>query len=158
DGARPRRQHPLRPRGSPVSAERRDGEEQRRAHRGRRPDVPRRRSPPRDGGRSAEDPGPRDAVVIERAYAMIRVSVAGQVPALPLHNPARKNAIGPAMVNELLYALEDAASDDAVRAIVITGSGDAFCAGGDFAQMTGGATEAALPPKGDYADLLLAMT
>ncbi len=42
------------------------------------------------------------------------------------------------MVNELLHALEDAAADGEVRVIVITGAGDAFCAGGDFAQMTSG--------------------
>lgn len=96
--------------------------------------------------------------MIERAYAMIKVTTEGPVATFTLNNPARKNAIGPAMVNELLHALGDAQSDDAVRAIVITGAGDAFCAGGDFAQMTGGAGADALPPKGDYADLLLAMT
>lgn len=74
-----------------------------------------------------------------------------------LKNPARKNAIGPAMVNELLWALDDAAKDDFVRSIVLTGAGDAFCAGGDFTQMTSSGPEAELPPKGDYADLLLAM-
>lgn len=96
--------------------------------------------------------------MIERAYSMIRAGVEGGVLTLTLHNPARKNAIGPAMVNDLLYALGDAAEDSAVRSIVITGAGDAFCAGGDFAQMTSGAAADALPPKGDYADLLLAMT
>jgi enoyl-CoA hydratase/carnithine racemase len=96
--------------------------------------------------------------VKERAYSMIRVSIEGAAARLTLDNPARKNAIGPTMVNELLYALEDAGEAAAVRAIVLTGAGDAFCAGGDFAQMTGGAGEATLPPKGDYAVLLLAMT
>ena len=96
--------------------------------------------------------------MIERAYSMIRVAEGGGVVTLTLHNPARRNAIGPAMVNELLYALGDAADDATARAVVITGAGDAFCAGGDFAQMTGGAGADALPPKGDYADLLLAMT
>ncbi len=96
--------------------------------------------------------------MIERVYAAIRAEVTGSALTLTLHNPARKNAIGPVMVNELLHALSDAADDAAVRAIVITGAGDAFCAGGDFAQMTGGADAAALPHKGDYADLLLAMT
>jgi enoyl-CoA hydratase/carnithine racemase len=89
---------------------------------------------------------------------MIRVAAEEGVATLTLSNPARKNAIGPVMVNELLHALADANADPEVRAVVLTGAGDAFCAGGDFAQMTGGATGAdALPHKGDYADLLLAI-
>ena len=96
--------------------------------------------------------------MIERSYTMIRVAVEGGAATITLTNPARKNAIGPAMVNELLHALADANEDAAVRAIVLTGAGDAFCAGGDFAQMTGGAAADALPLRGDYADLLLAMT
>ncbi len=97
-----------------------------------------------------------------RAYEKIRVSGLGDgagdglsVCTLTLSNPARKNAIGPQMVNELLYALDDAFAAPAVRSVVITGEGNAFCAGGDFAQMTAGGAESALPPKGDYADLLL---
>jgi enoyl-CoA hydratase/carnithine racemase len=97
--------------------------------------------------------------VTERSFAMIRAAVSGGVATLTLSNPARKNAIGPVMVNELLHALADAEADPEVRVVVLTGAGDAFCAGGDFAQMTGGSTGAdALPHKGDYADLLLAMT
>ena len=97
------------------------------------------------------------SLLTERSYASLLVKCEGGVATLSLHNPARKNAIGPRMVNELLYALGDAAEDDAVRSVVLTGSGDAFCAGGDFAQMTGGSAEDELPPKGDYADLLLAV-
>lgn len=95
----------------------------------------------------------------ERLYAAIRVSTEGGVLTLTLNNPARKNAIGPRMVNELLHALDDGANDPSVRVIVLTGSGDAFCAGGDFAQMTGGSGEGVehLAPRGDYADLLQAM-
>jgi enoyl-CoA hydratase/carnithine racemase len=80
------------------------------------------------------------------------------VRTIALFNPDRRNAIGPRMVNELLHALEDAHFDQNIRAIVITGTGKAFCAGGDFAEMTRGAVEEEdLPLKGDYADLLLAM-
>ena len=61
------------------------------------------------------------------------------------------------MMNELLWALEDARAADDVRSIVLTGEGTAFCAGGDFAEMTASATESELPHKGDYADLLLAL-
>jgi enoyl-CoA hydratase/carnithine racemase len=95
--------------------------------------------------------------VTDRSYKTLLVSRDGARATLALHNPARKNAIGPAMVNELLWALEDANGDDGVRIIVLTGAGDAFCAGGDFGQMTAGADEAALPPKGDYVDLVLAL-
>lgn len=93
----------------------------------------------------------------ERSYQRLVVTREGARATLALSNPARKNAIGPVMVNELLWALDDAVTDDAVRVVVLTGAGDAFCAGGDFAQMTGGADGPALPPKGDYADLLLAI-
>jgi enoyl-CoA hydratase/carnithine racemase len=92
-----------------------------------------------------------------RSYGKVRVAVEGYVARITLFNPERRNAIGPQMVNELLYALEDAHADDDVRAIVITGDGKAFCAGGDFAQMTGGAEGQELPPKGDYVDLILAL-
>jgi enoyl-CoA hydratase/carnithine racemase len=80
------------------------------------------------------------------------------VETITLAYPERRNAIGPQMTNELLWALEDARSADEVRAVVLTGEGKAFCAGGDFAQMTSGPEGPALSHKGDYADLLLALT
>jgi enoyl-CoA hydratase/carnithine racemase len=94
-------------------------------------------------------------------YAKIRVADGrnGGVRIVTLYNPERRNAIGGQMVNELLYAIDDAHADEDIRCIVLTGEGKAFCAGGDFAQMTGGAGDGpVLPHKGDYADLLLAMT
>ncbi len=92
-----------------------------------------------------------------RAFQSIVVGTADGVLTITLNRPEKRNAIGPAMVNELLYALDDALRDDAVGVIVITGAGNAFCAGGDFSQMTGGADESDLPHRGDYADLLLAL-
>ena len=84
-----------------------------------------------------------------------------KVVTITLNRPERRNAIGPEMINELRWALADADGDPAARAVVITGAGKAFCAGGDFAQMTGGVDDAAIPMHpdggGDYASLLLAM-
>jgi enoyl-CoA hydratase/carnithine racemase len=94
---------------------------------------------------------------MSQRYALLHVAREGSVATLALNNPARRNAIGPRMVNELLYALDEAFSDDAVRSVVLTGQGSAFCAGGDFAQMSGSSDVPELAPKGDYADLLLAM-
>jgi enoyl-CoA hydratase/carnithine racemase len=93
----------------------------------------------------------------EERYERLKVSQDAGTLTVTLSYPERRNAIGPLMTNELLYVLEAAQSDPSVRAIVVTGEGKSFCAGGDFAQMTGGSDKPARPPKGDYADLLLAL-
>lgn len=93
----------------------------------------------------------------EAAYQRLKVSTDGPVQTLTLSYPERRNAIGPLMTNELLWALARAHEDEHVRVVVLTGEGKAFCAGGDFAQMTGGSDAPELPPKGDYADLLRAL-
>ena len=93
----------------------------------------------------------------DRGYEKIKVARGAGTETITLFNPERRNAIGPQMTNELLYALEDARAAEDVRAIVITGDGKAFCAGGDFAQMAGGADGPKLAHKGDYADLLIAL-
>ncbi len=91
-----------------------------------------------------------------RSYRTILASVESSIATITLNVPERKNPIGPLMVNELLYALDDAKDDPDVRVIVLTGAGKAFSAGGDLKQMSGGGGEGPeLPPKGDYSDLLL---
>jgi enoyl-CoA hydratase/carnithine racemase len=92
-----------------------------------------------------------------RDYGRIKVARAGGVETITLSNPEKRNAIGPRMTNELLWALDDARGADEVRSIVVTGEGKAFCSGGDFSEMTSGAAESTLPHKGDYAELLLAL-
>lgn len=95
-----------------------------------------------------------------RTYRKIKVSKQGALLRVTLAYPERRNAIGPSMANELLWAFADAQTDESVRIMVLDGEGKAFCAGGDFAEMSGGPASEdpnALPKKGDYADLLLAM-
>ena len=53
---------------------------------------------------------------------------------LTLNRPERRNAIDPALRDALVDALDRAATEAAVRGIVITGAGGAFCAGGDLAR------------------------
>ena len=65
-----------------------------------------------------------------RAYAKIKTAREGAIETISLFNPERRNAIGPQMTNELLYALDDARASDDVRVVVLTGEGKAFCAGG----------------------------
>ena len=52
---------------------------------------------------------------------------------LTLNRPERKNSIDLTLADELLRALEAAAENAAVRAVVITGAGDTFSTGGDLA-------------------------
>jgi len=92
-----------------------------------------------------------------REYERIKVARSAGVETITLSYPERRNAIGPRMANELLWALDDARAADEVRAIVLTGEGSAFCSGGDFAEMTAGGTQSKLARRGDYADLLLAL-
>jgi enoyl-CoA hydratase/carnithine racemase len=51
---------------------------------------------------------------------------------LTLSNPGAKNALHPDMYAAGIEALETAERDDALRAIVLTGAGDAFSAGGNL--------------------------
>jgi len=61
-----------------------------------------------------------------------RYELKHQAAFITLDSPKTRNALAPAMVSELIAHLRNAHADDAVRAIVLTGSGSAFCAGADL--------------------------
>src|SRR5579883_1157270 len=68
---------------------------------------------------------------------------------LVLNRPERKNPIGPITLGELCHALQQVAADPGAHLVVLTGAGNAFCAGGDLGQMAGQAQPLAddIPPK-----------
>ena len=74
---------------------------------------------------------------------------------ITLNRPDNRNALSAALVNELYQHLQAANEDDAVRCIVITGAGTAFCAGADLKSPPGATIsgEASVP----YADVLIAI-
>jgi enoyl-CoA hydratase/carnithine racemase len=92
-----------------------------------------------------------------RSYRTLLVSLEAGVATVILNRPQRRNALSAQMTNELLYALEDAATADHVRCTVLTGAGSTFCAGADLAELSGEADELELPSKGGYDDLLRVM-
>ena len=64
------------------------------------------------------------------------------VGTITLNRPEKYNALGGNMREEILAALERACSDNDIRVIVITGSGRAFCTGGDVDEFVSGKTKA----------------
>jgi enoyl-CoA hydratase/carnithine racemase len=65
---------------------------------------------------------------------MVRVETDGRVHTISFDRPDAKNALTADAATELVDALEAAGEADA-RAVVLTGDGDAFCAGGDIEAM-----------------------
>lgn len=64
--------------------------------------------------------------------------VAGAVATITLNRPEQMNTMGDDLIPRTLQSLERAASDDAVRVVVLTGAGRAFCAGGDLQRFASG--------------------
>jgi 2-(1,2-epoxy-1,2-dihydrophenyl)acetyl-CoA isomerase len=64
--------------------------------------------------------------------ALILAGQEGPVRTLTLNRPAALNSFNGAMHGELRTALAEAAADDSVRCLVITGAGRGFCAGQDL--------------------------
>src|SRR6202012_705096 len=65
-------------------------------------------------------------------YEHIKVDVKDQIMTLHLHRPEKMNAFTTIMTNELVEVFTRVNGDDEVRAIIVTGSGRAFCAGADL--------------------------
>jgi len=65
-------------------------------------------------------------------------SVEAAVATITLNRPERMNTISRPMLAQLSSALLEAERDPAVRAVILTGSGRAFCAGLDLVSATGG--------------------
>ena len=66
------------------------------------------------------------------AFAEIHYEVADRVATVTLQRPEKLNALTATMLGELLEAFDLADADDAVRAVIVTGAGRAFCAGADL--------------------------
>jgi enoyl-CoA hydratase/carnithine racemase len=70
------------------------------------------------------------------AYEDILYAVEDGVATLTLNRPERLNAWRPEMDRDVRAAMREAARDDAVRVIVLTGAGRGFCAGADMSVLT----------------------
>ncbi len=89
----------------------------------------------------------------------VLTAVDAGVMTVTMNRPEVLNALNPAMLDGLRAALAAAKADDAVRAVVLTGAGRAFCAGADLAQdsMRTGAGDVTQVMRDDYHPVILAM-
>ena len=81
---------------------------------------------PRDGER---DDAPRPLSPPE--LNTLRIEIDGEIGTLTLDRPDAFNAMSPEMIGELTVAFAWLADRAPLRALIVTGAGKAFCAGGD---------------------------
>lgn len=80
---------------------------------------------------------------------VVRTDLTGGVMTLTLDRPEKLNAFTIEMMQELIDAFDVADADDAVRAVVVTGAGRAFCAGADISGGTKGFVDVEKRKVGD---------
>lgn len=79
---------------------------------------------------------------------------AGHVRVIRLNRPERKNALTNELGWSLVTAVQDAAADDDVRCLAITGNGDAFCSGLDLGDSAGDPVETGISAQAQASDHL----
>ena len=82
----------------------------------------------------------------------VRYDVRGPVAVVTIDRQHRRNAIDGRTADALVAALESFEADDAVRVMVLTGAGEAFCAGADLTAID------TLAPRADGPDGPLGFT
>lgn len=77
----------------------------------------------------------------------IRYSTDRGIAKITFDRPEKMNAMTPQMLDALFRRVREAAADESVRVIVLTGEGRAFCAGLDLMAIGSGGGDVALPMK-----------
>ena len=76
----------------------------------------------------------------KRMHQTLHYRKDGSVATIWLHRPDKKNSLNAQMRTELEELLRDIASQSSIRAVVVTGSDEIFCAGADIGEMGGPAS------------------
>ena len=77
------------------------------------------------------------------AGTVLTEEVGDGVRVVTLNRPQRLNAITPELLEDLIAALQAADREPAIRAVVLTGAGRAFCAGDDLKEFASQSTDEA---------------
>lgn len=68
-------------------------------------------------------------------YALLDYQVENAIAIITFNRPDKRNAMSDDMRSEFIDALETVAADKSIKALVLTGAGKGFCAGGDISGM-----------------------
>ena len=68
-----------------------------------------------------------------KSFETVLVSKEASIATITLNRPEVLNSMSPKLMEDLDQAIVDVARDENIRAVVLTGAGRAFCAGGDMA-------------------------
>lgn len=86
-------------------------------------------------------------------FTQIVLEKDGPIATITLNRPEKMNAYSRVMMAEMIRALDDTDADDAIRAVIFTGSGDrAFCAGADLTPDDGARPFASNEEVADLSD------
>lgn len=69
---------------------------------------------------------------------VLELGTAGPLAVLRLNRPAQRNALSRALRHALMANLDDLAANAEIKAVVITGAGESFCAGFDLKELAAG--------------------
>src|SRR3984885_12304585 len=69
--------------------------------------------------------------------AQLRTEQVGEIAILTIDRPARRNALGQQLIDELAVQFDRADRDPGTRVIVLTGTAPGFCAGSDLKELAG---------------------
>jgi methylglutaconyl-CoA hydratase len=87
---------------------------------------------------------------------LVRTATDAGVTTLTLDSPANRNALSTPLIRELLDGLTAALTDPAVRAVILTHTGPAFCSGADLKETTEARANGRIPAE-LVGDLLAAI-
>jgi enoyl-CoA hydratase len=86
----------------------------------------------------------------------VRYRVDGHVATVTIDRPAQRNAIDPETSHAVAACVRRLDADDAVRAGILTGAGDVFCAGADLKAVAAGRLREIIEVPGGFCGLVAA--
>jgi enoyl-CoA hydratase/carnithine racemase len=94
-----------------------------------------------------------DRIKVDTGTSELLCEIRDGVAVITLNRPEARNALSDRLTPALRHMIKQCGDDPKVGALLITGAGNSFCAGGDVKGMGGNSTKAEVPTEERVADL-----